>query len=270
MYLSAIRSFHVASGRHDDFARQLTPRLQQVIKGIQKEQAITRPPRVRLPITLDIMQGIQSVLAQQPQKYYNIMIWAACAMAFFGFLRSSEFTVPSQSQFDPNLHLTLSDITLDSRHSPQIIQVNIKQSKTDPFRQGITLSLGRTDHKICPVKAIVPFLAASGKGPGPLFQLQNQQMLTRGMFSATLDKILTQLHLDKDQFNTHSFRIGAATSAKRAGMADVDIKMLGRWRSEAYQRYVRMSPTDLARLSKKLVSDHHNPVSHISTANRPQ
>ena len=25
------------------------------------------------------------------------MIWAACAMAFIGFLRSSEFTVPSQS-----------------------------------------------------------------------------------------------------------------------------------------------------------------------------
>ena len=174
-------------------------------------------------------------------------------MAFFGILRSSEFTVPSQSQFDPNLHLTLSEITLDSRHSPQIIQVNIKQSKTDQFHQGITLSLGRTGHT--PVKAIVPFLAARGKGPGPLFQLPNQQMLTRVMFSAALDKILTQLHFDKDQFNTHSFRTGAATSTKRAGMADVDIKMLGRWRSEAYQRYVRMSPTDLARLSKKLVSD---------------
>ena len=63
-------------------------------------------------------------------------------MAFFGFLRSSEFTVPSQSQFDPNVHLCLSDISLDSSHSPQIVQVNIKQSKTDPFRQGITLSLG--------------------------------------------------------------------------------------------------------------------------------
>ena len=125
-------------------------------------------------------------------------------MAFFGFLRSSEFTVPSQSQFDPNVHLCLSDISLDSSHSPQIVQVNIKQSKTDPFRQGITLSLGRTGHKICPVKAIVPFLAARGSGPGPLFMLHNQQMLTREMFSAALDKILTQLHLDKDQFNTHS------------------------------------------------------------------
>ena len=207
VYLSAVRSFHVRSGRHEDFAKQLTPRLQQVIKGIQKEQAITRPPRIRLPITLDIMQGIHSVLAQQPQNYYNMMIWAACAMAFFGFLRSSEFTVPSQSQFDPNVHLCLSDISLDSSHSSQIVQVNIKQSKTDPFRQGITLSLGRTGHKICPVKAIVPFLAARGSGPGPLFVLHNQQMLTREMFSAALDKVFTQLHLDKDQFNTHSFRI---------------------------------------------------------------
>ena len=131
------------------------------------------------------------------------MIWAACAIAFFGFIRPSEFTIPSQSQFDPNLYLTLSDITLDSRHSPQIIQVNIKQSKTNPFHRGITLSMGRTGHNICPVKAIVPFLAARGKGPGPLFQLQNQQMLTRKRFSAALDKILTRLHLDKNQFNTH-------------------------------------------------------------------
>ena len=86
--------------------------------------------------------------------------------------------------------------------------------------------------------------------------LHNQQMLTREMFSAALDKVFTQLHLDKNQFNTHSFRIGAATSAKQAGMADVDIKMLGRWKSEAYQRYIRMSPSDLARLSQRLISDH--------------
>ena len=69
--------------------------LSQVIKGIHKEQAITRPPGVRLPITLHIMQGIQSVLAQQPQKYYNLMIWA---MAFFYFHRPSKFTVRTFSK----------------------------------------------------------------------------------------------------------------------------------------------------------------------------
>ena len=123
VYLLAIRSSHVRSGRHDDLARQLTPRLQQAIKGIQKTQVIARPPRVHLPIiTLDIMQGIHSVLAQQPQNYYNMMIWAAC---IFGFLRSSEFTVPSQSQ----LILTLMYISA-CQISPWTAVTPLKWSKS--------------------------------------------------------------------------------------------------------------------------------------------
>ena len=121
----------------------------------------------------------------------------------------------------------------------------------DPFQQGITLSLGLTSHKICPVRAIVPLLAAQGNKPGPLFILHNDRILTREMFGSGLDRILiNSASPEQEHFNTHSFRIGAATSAKQAGMSDIHIKMLGRWRSDAYQRYVRMSPTDL---SKKLI-----------------
>ena len=79
------------------------------------------------------------------------------------------------------------------------------------------------------------------------------------MFSTALDKILTQLHLDKDKIKYTQFQNRAATSAKRAGMPDVDIKILGRWKSDAYQWYMRMSPSDLARLSQKPISDYHSP-----------
>ena len=178
---------------------------------------------------------------------------------------SSEFTVPSQNQFDPSVHLTLSDISSDNRHQPRIIHITIKQSKTDPFRQGVTLSLGHTSHEICPVRAIAPFLAAQGNKPGPLFILHNGKMLTREMFGSALDRILTLLHLNKEHFNAHSFRIGAATLAKQAGMSDTHIKMLGRWRSDAYQRYVRMSPTDLAGLSMKLIPGHYHPSGHSTS-----
>ena len=48
--------------------------LQQLLKGIQKAQATTHPPKVRLPIKLDIMQDIKHLLLQKPQTYASTMI----------------------------------------------------------------------------------------------------------------------------------------------------------------------------------------------------
>ena len=42
-----------------------------------------------------------------------------------------------------------------------------------------------------------------------------------------VDELLTELHIDKRLYNTHSFRIGAATSAIQANIPDVHIQMLG-------------------------------------------
>ena len=162
VYLSAIRQMHIAIAEHIHFTSALTPRFQQVIKGIQKCQAVSQPPRVRRPITLPLMHGILNVLLKQPPSYYNAMIWAACCIAFFGFLHSSEFTLPSQQQYDLSTHLSITDIAIDSKLSPQLVQIRIKQSKTDPFRQGVNICLGKTGQRVCPVTAILPYLAERG------------------------------------------------------------------------------------------------------------
>ena len=88
-----------------------------------------------------------------------------------------------------------------------------------------------------------------------LLYIPDGRMLTRDIFSSELDKILGKLNLQTHQYNTHSFRIGAATSAKHTGMSDVLIKTLGRWQSDAYQRYIRTSPQQLANLSRLLLSE---------------
>ena len=87
------------------------------------------------------------------------------------------------------------------------------------------------DHCVCPIKAILPYLALSGSKPGSLFMTHNNSPLTRQFFSTSLSAILSAAGLDHQRYNTHSFRIGAATSAKLAGMSELDIKMLGMWRS---------------------------------------
>ena len=54
------------------------------------------------------------------QKYNTVLLWPACCMAFFGFLRCGEFTVPSQTDYDPDTHLSLTDIALDDKAEPSV------------------------------------------------------------------------------------------------------------------------------------------------------
>ena len=77
--------------------------------------------------------------------------------------------MPAQSQYDHSTHLSISDVSIDNKDHPQLLQIQIKQSKTDHFRQGVDIYLGRTGEGICPVREILPYLAQRGNHPGPLF-----------------------------------------------------------------------------------------------------
>ena len=89
------------------------------------------------------------------------------------------------------------------------------------------------------------FLTAQGKS------------LTRHHFSLALTDIPANIGLSIQDFNTHSFRIGAATSAKQANVSDTNIQMLGYWHSNTYKRYICMAPSELAKFSRTLASLHN-------------
>ena len=114
------------------------------------------------------MQKIQVVLSRRPVSFSTKMLWAACCVAYFGFLRSSEFTVQRQGRYDSSIHLSLSNIALDNRSSLSVVLIRLKQSKTDPFRQGVYIYLGKTGQSICPVSAMVQYLAMRRRAQGPL------------------------------------------------------------------------------------------------------
>ena len=132
-YLSALRFLHIAEGLSDPFESPLN-HLQYTLRGIKRSEAEkSGGNRERLPIGPNILRQIKTVWDQESSPPDKVMLWAACCVGFFGFLRAGEFTVPTDSSFDPEVHLCFKDIAVNNPVSPQVIQVTIKQSKTDPF-----------------------------------------------------------------------------------------------------------------------------------------
>jgi len=70
------------------------------------------------------------------------MLWAASLTTFFSFCRSGEITVEHESRYNPDIHLSFSDIAVDNAESPK---VNIKRSKTDQGAVGVHVIIGRTE-----------------------------------------------------------------------------------------------------------------------------
>ena len=74
------------------------------------------------------------------------------------------------------------DVQINSRENPTVLKILIKASKTDPFRKGVSIFLGRTDNSLCPVAAITAYLASRGPDSGPLFRFRKGSYLTREAF----------------------------------------------------------------------------------------
>lgn len=250
-YLSAIRHLHIDRGVGDPGISQMT-RLEQVLRGIKSVQAkrdIKGKPR--LPISLDILQKLRAVWLKD-RSYDAKMLWAAASMCFFGFLRSGELTVPSITGYDKGVHLSFGDVAVDSLDSPQVLQVKIKASKTDPFRVGVDIFIGRSECSLCPVTAVLTYMAIRGSAPGPLFIFANGCPLTRSCFVARVKEALSMAGVDSTCYSGHSFRSGAATTAAAQGIGETTIKMLGRWRSSAYQVYIKTPRDHLAGVTRRL------------------
>eukprot|EP00731_Ephydatia_muelleri_P001265 Em0001g1265a len=162
--------------------------------------------------------------------------------------------LPSDSEYDAEVHLGRGDLAMDDPGSPSFIRVCIKQSKTDPFCQGAYLYVGRTGTELCPVAALLDYLCVRGPGEGPLFRFEDGRPLTRLRRVAAMRLALEKAGINQTDYCSHSFRIRAATTAAENRIEDSVIKTLGRWKSAAYQQYVRIPTERLVHLSAVLAT----------------
>ena len=229
-------------------------RLYRVIRGIKRTQGarFKKPPRI--PITPELLTQLGRNLWNSTNKLQDkLMLWTAMLTAFHGFLRVSEYTASHVRSFDPLVTLCYEDVTINSLNS---ITINIKASKTDPFRQGTSIHLFRNNSPLCPVQALMSFRASHPNKTGPLFTWHDGRYLTRSGLARVLMKIKPK-HLRS--MSSHSFRIGAATTAAAAGYPRWLIQALGRWSSNCYKDYIRIPQNTLQNVSISLAQSHNIP-----------
>ena len=208
------------------------PRLHYVKTAIRRVQGSLYNKPARTPVTWHMLERICAFIASTESAYDGEMLTSAVLLAFFALLRVSEYTTPSSSTFDDSTHLTVSDVAVI--WTRQIATINIKVSKTDPFREGVCLKIGMLNHYLCPVRALARYLLIRGPRPGPLYIFRNGAHLTRARIHDLLARALPEVQ----NINTHSFRRGGASALAAAGTPDTTIRVLGRWKSNAYAEYI--------------------------------
>lgn len=66
------------------------------------------------------------------------------------------------------------------------------------------------------------------------------------LWQKKLNEVIKNIGLDPKQYKGHSFRIGAATHASKVGFSENAIQNMGRWKSDAVKRYIRLGSFNVA------------------------
>ncbi|OWA54452.1 hypothetical protein BV898_18854 [Hypsibius exemplaris] len=162
-------------------------------------------------------------------------------LSFIAYLYAlGEFCTSSETTFGNDDHALLySNVSILADGS---ISCFHPHSKTDIRRNGQIVTLTATNRSVCPVSAASKFLklrAALPTGRTPLFTFPDGSFLSRRFFSNALKVFLRHVP-HRDRYSSHSFRIGAATSAAENSIAENVIQKAGRWKSSAYRGYIRI------------------------------
>ena len=240
-HISDVGYIHKLKGGSDPTATFLVQKLLSACPKLSKQfdlrMPIDKPMLSRLLGALDFtVSGTFlrhfTVSGKHHRALYKAMFW----LAFHAFLLIGEMTVQSANATNPNLlqwkQLEIKDTSLT------VTFIHFKHSKGKP----LTLTIkGTTSPQDCRLQIMKAYLTVRGATAGPLFLYCPSVPVTRAKFNEQLRGALQFCHFCSKQFKSHSFRIGAATTAAAQGMSDSQIRSLRRWSSDAFMKYIRCS-----------------------------
>ena len=212
---------------------------------------LAAPVKKKEPVNVDMLRKIVN-LYNVNSNLKSVRLCTLFILGFSGFLRYSEIA-----------DIRMRDLKLFEDH----IQLNIKSSKTDQYRQGQTIVIGKTGSDLCPVFWLNRYIAAAH-----LISESDQYLFSKVRYIRSADSyILTGDKLsytrareifleaieaigeDKNKFCLHSLRSGGCTAASNANVDERLVMAHGRWkRASSKDGYVRNDFSKRISVSKNL------------------
>lgn len=197
-----------------------------------------RPPRP--PLTLSLLRAIKAGLDMNSS--FDSCVWAAVCCAFFGLMRFGEVSVKARRDYDctrcASRGAAIIDIDLSRRRYARIRLPHAKTAKPGDSQDVFLVEEG----DVCPIESLIHMAVVTpAREDDPLFSWRdgvgNIRPLTRSSALKKINEVLTAAGFE-DTFG-HSARIGGASFYLAKGVAPEIVRLHGRWKSLAYQTYIR-------------------------------
>ncbi|GAA5955825.1 hypothetical protein JCM8115_004333 [Rhodotorula mucilaginosa] len=220
----------------------------RVMRGLVAQQ----PPakNLRPPATYRDLIVIREALdLEEPE---DACLWAAATCAFFAMARPGDVTLENRRAtiLDPKKHFTgvSCKIIDESADFPACIELSLPFDKAEGYKGETLIIVGqKIDPRICPLEAMRNHRRVNNPGPqdflfasrprNPSGWGEGLYPLTGDWFRNRINSILTSAN--RSPLNGHSWRIGGATFYLLAGVHPDFIRVIGRWKSDAFYRYWR-------------------------------
>lgn len=233
-YVSALSFAHKFLG-FDDPTKAFF--VTQILKGYLKQGSRLDS---RLPITLPILHKLlDSACKLAICRYQVCQFKAMCYTAFYAFLRVGEMTSASSVVSPSPIQIGQLIKLIDDHGGPVPLKIVFANYKHSYNQRPFSIVIARHP-RFCPVQLLLDYLALRSNQLGPLVANMDNPSLSTIFFEDILRLALTSCGLNPSRSKGHSFRIRAASFAADRGMCDAQIRALGRWKSSAFLKYIRL------------------------------
>ena len=245
-YLSGVKTLHVLLNMETKQFDALLLKL--TLRGLHRNNK--HVPQQAPPVTPHILTSIYNILDFDNED--DVIFWAVVLVGFFLLLRKCNLVPDSSTTFDVTKQLARKDFEFLHDHA----RVTLHWTKNHQYtNEPLVFSLPViTNSELCPVTAVLAVLnLVQGNPTDSVFQRSDGSCYSYYMLQKKLAWVSQQLQIEP-KLTSHSLRAGGATAAFLAGVPAEVIKVLGHWKSDAYQKYIRMP--EKARMAAGVLLKH--------------